>query len=58
MKTYRIELLNREHFTIEVAEDQYILEAVEKAGLRLPVGCRYGAHHLCRQTATGHRGAT
>jgi len=33
MKTYRIELLNREHSSIEVAEDQYILEAVEKAGL-------------------------
>lgn len=47
MKTYRIELLNREHFTIEVAEDQYILEAVEKAGLRLPVGCRYGACITC-----------
>jgi ferredoxin len=47
MKTYRIELLNREHFSLEVAEDQYILEAVEKAGLRLPVGCRYGACITC-----------
>jgi ferredoxin len=47
MKTYRIELQNREHFTLEVPEDQYILDAVEKAGLRLPVGCRYGACITC-----------
>ncbi len=47
MKTYRIELVNRNHFVVEVAENQYILDAVEAAGLRLPVGCRYGACITC-----------
>jgi ferredoxin len=47
MKTYRIELLNREGFSVEVPEDRYILEAIEQAGLRLPVGCRYGACITC-----------
>lgn len=47
MKMYRIELLNRDRFTLEVAEDQYILDAVEQVGLRLPVGCRYGACITC-----------
>ncbi|GET41038.1 2Fe-2S iron-sulfur cluster-binding protein [Microseira wollei] len=47
IKTHRIELINRSQFTIEVPEDRYILDAVEKAGLRLPVGCRYGACITC-----------
>ncbi|HLO84273.1 MAG TPA: 2Fe-2S iron-sulfur cluster-binding protein [Nostocaceae cyanobacterium] len=47
MKTYRIELVNRNNFLVEVAENQYILNAVEKAGLLLPVGCRYGACITC-----------
>jgi ferredoxin len=47
MKTYQIELLNRDSFTLEIAEDRYILEAVEQAGLPLPVGCRYGACITC-----------
>lgn len=46
MKHYRIELVNR-NLAIEVAEGQYILEALEAAGLRLPVGCRYGACITC-----------
>jgi ferredoxin len=28
MKTYRVELINRSNFVVEVAEDEYILEAV------------------------------
>jgi ferredoxin len=47
MKTYRVELINRSNFVVEVAEDEYILEAIEAAGLRLPVGCRYGACITC-----------
>lgn len=46
-KRHQVELINRDHFTLEVAEDQPILEAVEQAGLRLPVGCRYGACITC-----------
>ncbi len=47
METYRIELVNRDRLTLEVATDQYILEAIEAVGLRLPVGCRYGACITC-----------
>ena len=47
MKTYRVELVNRRNFVVEVAEDESILEAIEAAGLRLPVGCRYGACITC-----------
>ncbi|HEY9671802.1 MAG TPA: 2Fe-2S iron-sulfur cluster-binding protein [Waterburya sp.] len=47
MNTYRIELINRHNTVIEVAENQYILDAVEATGLRLPVGCRYGACITC-----------
>ena len=47
MKTYQIELVNRDRLTIEVPENQTILEAVEQRGIRLPVGCRYGACITC-----------
>jgi ferredoxin len=46
-KTYKIELINRDKFSLEVSDNQYILDAVETAGLRLPVGCRYGACITC-----------
>lgn len=47
MKRYQIELINRNNTQVEVAENQYILEAVEATELRLPVGCRYGACITC-----------
>lgn len=47
MKTHKIELVNRNNMIVEIAEDQYILEAAEASGLRLPVGCRYGACITC-----------
>ncbi|BAZ44242.1 2Fe-2S ferredoxin [Chondrocystis sp. NIES-4102] len=47
MKTYRIELINRDNFTLEITADKYILEGIEQAGLSLPVGCRYGACITC-----------
>ena len=46
-KTYRIELRNRDNAVVEVAEDQYILDAVEAAGIPLPVACRYGGCVTC-----------
>ncbi len=45
-KTYQVQLINR-NLVIEVAEDQYILEAIEAAGQKLPVGCRYGVCTTC-----------
>jgi len=45
-KTYQVQLINR-NLVIEVTEDQYILEAVEAAGQKLPVGCRYGVCTTC-----------
>jgi ferredoxin len=47
MKIYNVELVNHSNFVVEVAEDEYILDAVEAVGLRLPVGCRYGACITC-----------
>jgi ferredoxin len=47
MKTYQVELINRNNNVVEVTEHQYILDAVEATGLRLPVGCRYGACITC-----------
>lgn len=47
MKTYHVELTNRNQTVVEVAEHQPILDAVEATGLRLPVGCRYGACITC-----------
>lgn len=47
MKTYQVELINRNKTVVEVAENQYILDGVEASGLRLPVGCRYGACITC-----------
>ena len=47
MKIYRIELVNRGSLTIDVPAHQYILDAIEQAGLHLPVGCRYGVCITC-----------
>jgi ferredoxin len=46
-KIYRVELVNCDRLILDVSEDQPILEAIEAVGLRLPVGCRYGACITC-----------
>jgi ferredoxin len=45
-KLHRVELVNR-NTVLNVSETQTILDAAEQAGLRLPVGCRFGACITC-----------
>ena len=47
-KTHKVTFKKRE-LTIEVAEDEYILEAAEEAGLTLPYDCRSGTCVTCIQ---------
>ncbi|HZO91800.1 MAG TPA: 2Fe-2S iron-sulfur cluster-binding protein [Chthonomonadaceae bacterium] len=47
MKKHRITLVNRDNRVVEVAEGEYLLDALEDAGLRLPYGCRFGVCVTC-----------
>jgi len=47
MKTFQVVISNRNNLTIEVAEDQAIIDAVEAAGHLLPIACRYGGCITC-----------
>ena len=47
-KTHKV-TFQRKDVTIECAEDEYILEAAEDAGLRLPYDCRSGTCTTCIQ---------
>jgi ferredoxin len=47
-KSHKVTFLKSD-VTIDVAEDEYILEEAEDAGLRLPFDCRSGTCTTCMQ---------
>jgi ferredoxin len=47
-KTHKV-TFKRRGVIVDVAEDEYILEEAEDAGLRLPYDCRSGTCTTCMQ---------
>lgn len=47
MSTYNVTVRNRNGQVVAVSPDEFLLEALETAGMLLPYGCRYGACLTC-----------
>ena len=46
-RTWTVTLANRDGTTVACREDQPIVDAVEAAGMRIPIACRYGGCITC-----------
>lgn len=47
MSRYDVELRNRDKAVVRVDADEFLLDSLEAAGIRLPFGCRFGACLTC-----------
>ena len=47
MGTYNVSVRNRDGRVVAVSEDEFLLDELENAGVRLPYGCRFGACLTC-----------
>ena len=45
--SYKVQLRNRDNLTLEVGEDETIIDAFEAQDVLLPVACRYGGCITC-----------